>query len=74
MDKKKTVLVMCFLLSFTFTVTASAAIPMNSNGSKVLERPCIAEKDKWNLEDIYPSIEEWEKSFAVLSPRVDALA
>jgi oligoendopeptidase F len=40
---------------------------------KVPERTDIEEKYKWNLEDIYPSPEAWEKSFADLTPRVNAL-
>ncbi|MDR1048796.1 MAG: oligoendopeptidase F [Synergistaceae bacterium] len=34
----------------------------------------MEEKYKWNLEDVYPSPEAWEASFAALSPRIDALA
>jgi oligoendopeptidase F len=45
-----------------------------AQGGKVPERNSIPETYKWNLEDIYPSVEAWERSFAALSPRVDALA
>ena len=41
---------------------------------KIAERADIEEKYKWNLEDIYPSVEAWEKAFAELSPKIDALS
>ncbi|MDR1378425.1 MAG: oligoendopeptidase F [Synergistaceae bacterium] len=44
-----------------------------STQGKVPERAEIDAKYKWNLEDIYPSIEAWEAAFASLSPRLDAL-
>ena len=47
---------------------------LSGGTNKVPERADIAERYKWNLEDIYPSAEGWEKSFAALSPRLDALA
>ena len=44
--------------------TSAAAIP---------ERASIPEKYKWNLEDIYPSLEAWEKSYSALLLQVEAL-
>ncbi|MDR1375873.1 MAG: oligoendopeptidase F [Synergistaceae bacterium] len=46
----------------------------SGTANKVPERADIPERYKWNLEDIYPSVEAWEKSFAELSPEIDALA
>ena len=46
----------------------------NGGTNKVPERADIAERYKWNLEDIYLSAEGWEESFAALPPRLDALA
>jgi oligoendopeptidase F len=40
----------------------------------VPERAEIDEKYKWNLEDIYPSVEAWEAAFTALAPEMDALA
>ena len=40
----------------------------------VPERSEIPEKDRWNLEAIYPSFEAWEESFNAISPRIDALS
>ncbi len=40
----------------------------------VPERSEVPERDRWNLEAIYPSPEAWEAAFADLSPRIDALA
>jgi oligoendopeptidase F len=45
-----------------------------TGAGKVPERSDIAEKYKWNLEEIYPSIEAWETSFASMAPRLEALA
>ena len=41
---------------------------------KVPERADIPERYTWNLEDIYPSIEAWERSFVSLFPRIETLA
>ncbi|MDR2179800.1 MAG: oligoendopeptidase F [Synergistaceae bacterium] len=57
-----------FLNPFWDTSTPS------SGTNKVPERADIAEQYKWNLEDIYPSVEAWEESFASVSPRLDGLA
>ncbi|MDR1048284.1 MAG: oligoendopeptidase F, partial [Synergistaceae bacterium] len=45
----------------------------DSNALKLPERSEIEERYKWNLEDIYPSIEAWEEAFAALAPRIEAL-
>ena len=47
---------------------------MNENKSgAVPERKDIPDKYKWNLEDIYESIEEWQKSYDSIQERIDAL-
>ncbi len=48
--------------------------PSPASEGKIPERSAIDEKYKWNLEDIYPSVEAWEKAFADLEPKLDALA
>ncbi|MDR2136699.1 MAG: oligoendopeptidase F [Synergistaceae bacterium] len=50
------------------------AAPTGTGKGKVPERAEIDEKYKWNLEDIYPSVEAWETAFAALSPRLHSLA
>jgi oligoendopeptidase F len=45
-----------------------------SNPRKIPERSEIEERYKWNLEDIYPSADEWERSFAELEAKLDGLA
>ncbi|MDR1977251.1 MAG: oligoendopeptidase F [Synergistaceae bacterium] len=59
--------------NFVFKVVGADAAA-RTGGGKVPERGDIAEKYKWNLEDIYPSVQAWEEAFAALSPRIDALA
>ena len=55
-------------------LAAAGAFAASSGFGNVPERAGIPEKDRWNLEAIYPSFEAWEESFNLLSPRVDALA
>ena len=55
-------------------LAAAGAFAASSGFGNVPERARIPEKDRWNLEAIYPSFEAWEESFNSLSPRVDALA
>ena len=45
----------------------------NKNSGAVPERKDIPEKYKWNLEDIYASIEEWQKSYDSIHERIEAL-
>ena len=45
-----------------------------SSSGVVPERSEIPECDRWNLEAIYPSAEDWEAAFNELSPKIDALA
>jgi oligoendopeptidase F len=47
---------------------------VSASAGKVPERAEVEERYKWNLEDIYPSLDAWEKAFTALIPRVDALA
>ena len=48
--------------------------PSTTSEGGIPERSAIDEKYKWNLEDIYPSVEAWEKAFAELGTKLDALA
>ena len=52
-----------------FSGCVSAAEP-----GAVPERASVPEKYRWDLEVIYPTVQDWEASFAELSPRVDALS
>jgi oligoendopeptidase F len=47
--------------------------PAAGSNARLPERSEIEERYKWNLEDIYPSIEAWEEAFAALAPRIEAL-
>lgn len=40
----------------------------------VPERASVPERYRWDLEAIYPTLDDWEAAFAALSPRVDALS
>ena len=55
-------------------LAAAGAFAASRALGSVPERAEIPEKDRWNLEAIYPSLEAWEESFDSISPRVDALA
>ncbi|GHS95793.1 oligoendopeptidase F [Synergistales bacterium] len=46
----------------------------SSKTGAVPERAEIEEKYKWNLENIYPSLGEWEKAFSELSAQVGEIA
>ncbi len=46
----------------------------NSNSGSVPERSEIAESDRWNLEAIYTSFDEWEKVFNDVSQKIKSLA
>ena len=41
--------------------------------NEVPERKNIPDKDKWNLEAIYSSFEEWQKAFDDTQSRIDTL-
>ena len=58
---------------FSAAFRADGGTPGPGKVHKIPERSEIEEKYKWNLEDIYPSLEAWEAAFAALSPRIDAL-
>ena len=46
---------------------------MNQN-NEVPERKNIPEKFKWNLEAIYPSFDEWQKSFDDVQGKIESLS
>ncbi|MBQ6111892.1 MAG: oligoendopeptidase F, partial [Synergistaceae bacterium] len=46
----------------------------NKTSGIVPERKDIPDKYKWNLEDIYASFDEWQKSYDSIHERIDALA
>ncbi len=45
----------------------------NKKTGAVPERKDIPDKYKWNLEDIYASIEEWQKSYDSIHERIESL-
>ncbi|MDR3264731.1 MAG: oligoendopeptidase F [Synergistaceae bacterium] len=45
-----------------------------ANPGKIPERSEIENRYKWDLEKIYPSTDEWERSFAELEAKLDGLA
>ena len=50
------------------------SVETNTSAGAIPERSSIAEKYKWDLEAIYPSIAAWENAFTGLGPKLDALA
>jgi oligoendopeptidase F len=58
---------------FSAAFRADGEAPGAGKVHKIPERSEIEEKYKWNLEDIYPSLDAWEAAFAGLSSRIDAL-
>lgn len=44
-----------------------------TNTNEVPERKDIPEKFRWNLEAIYPTFDEWQKSFDQTAAKIDAL-
>ncbi len=45
-----------------------------SSGGDLPKREEIEDKYKWKLEDIYPSVEEWEKEFRYLNENIDKIS
>ncbi len=63
------------LFNFKFKVNAPLFDGTEPAGAgSVPERSEVPERDRWNLEAIYPSAEAWEAAFAGLEPRIEALA
>ena len=50
------------------------SVEISTSAGAIPERSSIAEKYKWDLEAIYPSVAAWEDAFAGLEPKLDALA
>lgn len=50
------------------------SVEISTSAGAIPERSSIAEKYKWDLEAIYPSVAAWEDAFAGLELKLDALA
>lgn len=66
------------ILLGTFVVLCgSLCLSGHASGAEsggVPERASIPEKYRWDLEAIYPTVQDWENAFAEVSPRADALS
>jgi len=60
-------------VTLMITLTFSAMLPVYS-GPMDKDRSSIDEKYKWNLKDIYPSVDAWEKDKATLSSSFDRIS
>jgi oligoendopeptidase F len=57
-----------------FLILAIFAIVISNLIAQTLERNQVEEKHKWNLSDIYPSVEAWQSDVKKLSGEVDKLS